>query len=261
MNANQLLDQKQNERFSQKQKEEILTKIEAGEEGRSTSFAAAYQDKNKKKESGELEAGGESLFNNVAAMNLQFFDKYIDKTVDWEAVKLHLTTLGKIGEKQTSDEDKAKIKKALLELAKVITLPASFKAHYLVLGSNFKVQYDDLPSASKDTYESYFETKGKVLGEVHKFKHDALHSSLFGDESKIDSALRSWSVYGDSNFVTFSKLYNELHSSIVDNAEKLKIGHIKTRYELVEMALKEMNVEHQKREELKRAKRTKPVSP
>jgi hypothetical protein len=29
----------------------------------------------------------------------------------------------------------------------------------------------------------------------------------------------------------------------------------------VEMALKEMNVEHQKREELKRAKRTKPVSP
>lgn len=263
MKADQLLDQKQNERFSQKQKDEVLTKIKSAEEGRGTVFKAAKEEKDAKKKSGELESGGDSLFNNVAAMNMQFMDKYIDLTVNWEQIHANLKTLGQIDAKDTSDESKAKIKKTLLNLAKLITIPQTFKDHYLELATQFNTAYKDKNSASKTLYEGYLANKGVVLNEVHKFKHDNLHSSLFGDESAIDSSLRSWSIVGESNFMVFARLYNVLYNSIVDNSEALKISQKANRYKLIVNALEEMNAEHVKEQEQKRLKSSKalPTSP
>ncbi len=253
LSAEQLLNQKDNQRFSGKEKEEILNIIKEAEAGRAESFnSAKSQRESSKGDSGSL--GAEEVFNNVPMADMLFFDKYVDKFVTWDAVLKYLNQLNDANGISIDDQKKKAIKNNLLPLKDVITIPDIFQKHFSELKGRIGSSYKSYSSSGLKEYMQYLEAKAKALEQVHTFKRDKLHSAFWGDENKIDANMRSWSIIGNSPLTDMIISYTALYQYLEGVKDTLRINEKDARYKMAEKALTEMNKEHQKQLEIKRSK-------
>ncbi|GEM_PF-5308062 len=261
LSADKLLDQRENQRYSGKEKEEILGIITDAETGRADSLKAAKAKREEKKGvAGSL--GAEEVFDNVALANMLFFDRYVDKFVTWDVVQQLLTRMSEVSKTEDNvDEKKAAIKDDLMILKDKLTIPDLFQKHFSELMEQFIAAYKDYNLSTLTDYNDYLSAKAIALSKVHTFKRE-IHSRFWGDESKIDSKMRSWSWFGvgDSPLTTTINEIGELKKELDKVKDTLKFADAKARYQMGEQVLKDLNKEHQKLMDAKRSKMIRPVS-
>lgn len=173
LSVENLLNIEQNYRFSSKSKKDLVNAVKETEKGR----AALHEQDNTAK----AETGGE--FNNVALLNLQFFNQFIDQRCDWNSIDNVVSSLSQIEKTNTDTAYLEFVKSNLQALGLAINLAQAFVNHFESKVNDFKTAFGSNASITA-SYIAMLDQKVEVIKELERFKKEHLHSGWRGDDAQ-----------------------------------------------------------------------------
>ncbi len=218
LTINELLDIKQNYRFSSDEKKDVIKMVKKAEIDRATVHEIGM--------SGTTDASGTvkaiettdtarsaAQFNDVHFQNVIIFNQFIDNRLDWNSLFEIFTNQKTLDPKKTSEQDLQAVLENVQKLGNSINLASDFVSHY-------KEKIDALEAFANYEKDSDFmflirnlRYKYQILQLLQEFKKNHLHSQYWGDD-KIQHAQTVTSGWflglGASKYETFTVNYNLL---------------------------------------------------
>jgi hypothetical protein len=245
MSLEQLLSLDQNYRFSSSEKKDAIKTVESAEQAR-----AALHEEKKTDENGQVQ------FNEVAMTNVQMFDKFVTKRVNWTDF---LSTIDVVQELTVPFPAETPgyvdmVLSMLETMGEDINLASDFITHYDGLVAKVWSTYNGQYGSGELTfYYRHLLCRAFVLKQMNIFKGEFLHSGFWGDAEKQRGAVKTSSWFGKSNYEVLAEKYKILRGYI--NMYRASLPPLKFLEDAGEKANQTMMLQHQKKleEEAKRA--------
>lgn len=225
----ELLDIKQNYRFREDEKKDVIKTFEKAEENRAALHEVGKSGKvtdasGKEKAIKTTDTAKKAAqFNDVPLQNLLFFSKFIDDRCDWDKIFEVVLNLETIDHTNNHHGYIQIVRENMTKLSESINLASAFVTHFSAKVTAFEAAYPEYNSVT-EKYRNELNKKLLVLVEAEKFKKNHLHSKRLGDEVLLEEWLNSESrLFGllSPKLQTFSESYKTFREALVANWEPL----------------------------------------
>ncbi len=249
----ELLDIKQNYRFSADEKKDVIKTFEKAEQDRATAHQIG--------KSGETDASGRkktiettdtarkaAQFNDVPLQNLLFFSKFIDNRCDWDKIFEVVFNLETIDQTMDDRFYIQRVREDMTKLSESINLASAFVTHFGAKVIAFEAAYPEYRSITSK-YIVELKKKLFVLVEVEKFKKNHLHSKQQGDDVWLENWLNSESrLFGllSTKLQTLSESYKTFRDALLVNGYDADYLEVEEKIIVKNMAKKHIEMLNKK---------------